>query len=70
MRIKKGDTVKIMQGKEKGEIKAKLHEAKIPDAIIKELMPEEAPAAGGAPGAKPAPGAAAPKADAKKDAKK
>ncbi len=50
-----------MEGKSKGEIKAKLLEAKIPDAIIKELMPAtDAVAAGGAQatpgaaGAKPA----------------
>tara|TARA_Y100000310_G_scaffold33707_1_gene31865 strand:- start:3629 stop:4420 length:792 start_codon:yes stop_codon:yes gene_type:complete len=36
-----------MAGKEKGEIKAKLHEAKIPEEIIKEVMPAEGEA--GAP---------------------
>ena len=45
-----------MEGKTKGEIKAKLHEAKIPEIIIKEVMPQDA---GAAPadakgGAKPA----------------
>lgn len=63
----------VMVGKTKGEIKAKLHEAKIPEVIIKEVMPEEAAAAApGAPGAKPAPGAAPTaekKAEPAKDAK-
>lgn len=68
-----------MAGKPRGEIKAKLHEAKIPEAIIHELLPVEgvgagAPGApGAAPGAKPAAGAAkeaAPKAEAKKEEKK
>lgn len=44
------EIIASMEGKEKGEIKAKLREAKIPSAIIKELMPEaaaaEAPAEG------------------------
>ncbi len=55
-------------GKSKGEIKAKLHEAKIPEVIIKEVMPDEASAtvAGAKPGApaaagKPSAGAAAEK---------
>jgi large subunit ribosomal protein L11 len=51
-----------MQGKERGAIKAKLTEAKIPVEIIDELLPVEgAPAAGGAApaeGAKPAESAA------------
>jgi large subunit ribosomal protein L11 len=43
-----------MKGKERSSIKTKLKEAKIPDAIIKELLPEEetaAPAEGAAPAA-------------------
>ncbi|MBN2112468.1 50S ribosomal protein L11 [Candidatus Woesearchaeota archaeon] len=49
-----------MQGKERGAIKAKLVEAKIPSEMIDELLPIEAAAGGAAPagGAKPAPGAA------------
>jgi large subunit ribosomal protein L11 len=44
------EIIASMAGKERGEIKAKLHEAKIPDAIIQELLPVEgAPAAEGAP---------------------
>lgn len=40
-----------MAGRERGEIKAKLHEAKIPDKIIQELLPVEGVApAEGAPG--------------------
>ncbi|MBD3310118.1 50S ribosomal protein L11 [Candidatus Woesearchaeota archaeon] len=42
-----------MEGKERGEIKSKLHEAKIPEEIISEFMPAE--------GAASAEGAAAPK---------
>jgi len=42
--------IQDMAGKEKGEIKAKLHEAKIPEEIIKELMPAEGEVAAGAPG--------------------
>lgn len=38
-----------LAGKEKGVIKAKLHEAGIPEVMIKELMPTEAAAAEGAP---------------------
>jgi large subunit ribosomal protein L11 len=63
------EIINLMAGKEKGAIRNKLHEAKIPESIIKELMPEEAAAA---PGAAPAAGgdkkAAAP--EAKKEAKK
>lgn len=69
-----------MAGKLRGEIKAKLHEAKIPESIIHELLPVEgvgagAPGApGAAPGAKPAAGAAkeaaAPKAEASKKEEK
>lgn len=69
-----------MAGQEKAAIKAKLKEAKIPDALIKELLPDQAaaPAEGAAPapGAKPGapaaaakPGAAAPKAAAKPEKK-
>lgn len=57
-----------MAGKEKGEIKKKMAEAGIPDAIIKELMPAEAAAgeAGKAGAGKAAPGAAT-KAEGKKE---
>jgi hypothetical protein len=51
-----------MAGKERSAIKAKLKEAKIPDELIKELLPVEGAAAGAAPGkeaAAAAPGAAA-----------
>tara|TARA_Y100000310_G_C20462930_1_gene706219 strand:- start:113 stop:877 length:765 start_codon:yes stop_codon:yes gene_type:complete len=50
------DILASMEGKEKGDIKAKLKEANIPDAIIKELMPAEeaAPAEGEAPADAPA----------------
>ena len=56
------DIIAAMVGKERGDIKAKLHEAKIPEVIIKEVMPTEgaAPAAG-AEGAK----GTAPKTEAK-----
>jgi len=47
-----------MAGKEKGEIKAKLREAKIPEEIITEVMPTEGAAPGVAPGAAPEAGAA------------
>jgi large subunit ribosomal protein L11 len=46
-----------MQGKERGAIKAKLNEAKIPSEIIDELLPVETAAP--ADGSKPAEGAAA-----------
>jgi|TARA_B100001971_G_scaffold121771_1_gene112176 large subunit ribosomal protein L11 len=53
-----------MAGKERGEIKAKLSEADIPDAMIKELLPVEgeaaAPGAEAKPGEAPAEGAAPP----------
>jgi large subunit ribosomal protein L11 len=64
------DIITSMAGKERGAIKAKLHEAGIPAKIIAELLPVEgAPAAeGAAPGATPAAGEA-PKADAKAGAK-
>ena len=59
-----------MAGKLRGEIKAKLVAAGIPDDMIKELLPVEgAAAAPGAPGAAPA-GGAAPSSDAKKEATK
>lgn len=64
-----------MAGKERGAIKAKLSEAGIPDAIIKELLPLEGEAAAGAKeGEKPAAGKAEakkeePKKEPKKDAK-
>ena len=52
-----------MAGKARGEIKAKLVQAGVPDDMIKELLPVEAAAAGAAPGAAPA-------AEAKKEAPK
>jgi len=53
------EIIESMAGKERGEIKAKLSEAGIPDAMIKELLPVEGEAAvAGAEGAKPAEGAA------------
>ena len=53
------EIIESMAGKERGEIKAKLSEANIPDAIIKELLPLEGEAAAGAeakPGEVPAEG--------------
>ncbi len=47
------EIIAAMEGKERGEIKAKMVEAEIPDAIIKELLPVEGAAA--APGAEGAP---------------
>jgi len=60
-----------LTGKPRGEIKAKLVAAGIPDEMIKELLPQEAAAgaaAGAAPaaGAKPGAGAAVPKKEEKK----
>ncbi|MBI4143491.1 50S ribosomal protein L11 [Candidatus Woesearchaeota archaeon] len=57
-----------MAGKARGEIKAKLTLAGIPDEMIKELLPVEGAAA--APGAAPAAGTAAPAAEAKTAAPK
>ncbi len=60
-----------MTGKPRGEIKAKLVEAKIPALLIDELLPVEgAAAAAGAQGAKPAPGAAPAAAEKRPEAKK
>jgi len=63
------DIIAAMAGKERGEIKAKLVEAGIPDKMIKELLPAEGEAAATGAEAKPAAGAAkaeaAPKAEAK-----
>ena len=61
------DIIASMAGKERGAIKAKLHEAGVPNKIISELLPAEGPAAeaGAAPGAAPAAGEA-PKAEAGK----
>ena len=56
-----------MAGKQRGEIKAKLTAAGIPDDMIKELLPTEGAAA--AAEAKPAAGAT-PAAEAKKEAPK
>jgi len=60
-----------LAGKERGVIKAKLHELKIPEEIIKELLPVEG-AEGAAPaeGAKPAEGAAEKKEESPKEEKK
>jgi large subunit ribosomal protein L11 len=55
-----------MAGKPRGEIKAKLIEAKIPTLLIDEFLPVEGAAAPGAPGAAGAKGAA-PAAGAKKE---
>ncbi|MBD3355200.1 50S ribosomal protein L11 [Candidatus Woesearchaeota archaeon] len=49
------DIIDKMAGKEKGEIKAKLREAKIPEEIISEIMPAEGAAPGAAPEAGEAP---------------
>ena len=61
-----------MAGKARGEIKAKLTLAGIPDEMIKELLPIEGAAAapGAAPAAGTAAGTAAPAAEAKKEAPK
>jgi large subunit ribosomal protein L11 len=53
------EIISSMAGQERGKIKAKLKEAKIPDAMIKELLPIEGVAAEGAEGAAPAEGEAA-----------
>jgi len=58
-----------MQGMERGKIKAKLLEAKIPTALIEALLPVEAAPAGAAPGAA-APAAGAKKAEASKKEEK
>lgn len=71
------EVIAQMAGKERGEIKAKLKEANIPDAIIKELLPVEgatpgaegAPAEGAASGAEGAPGAEGAQKEEKKEAK-
>ena len=61
-----------MAGKARGEIKAKLTLAGIPDEMIKELLPVEGAAAtpGAAPAAGAAAGTAAPTAEAKKETPK
>ena len=59
-----------MAGKPRGEIKAKLVLAGVPDEMIKELLPIEGAAAAAAAEAKPAAGAAAPAAEAKKESPK
>lgn len=64
------EIIASMAGKERGAIKAKLKEAGIPDAMIKELLPVEGAAgAGAAPGAAPATGAAKTEAPKKEEAK-
>src|SRR3989338_6734362 len=60
------DIIAQMAGKERGAIKAKLKEAGIPDAMIKELLPVEGVAAPGAEAT--APGAAGATAGEKKEA--
>jgi predicted secreted protein len=52
------ETISAMQGKDKKVIKLKLHELKIPESIINELLPPEIGEGAAAPGA---PGAAAAK---------
>ncbi len=52
------EIISSMAGQERGTIKAKLKEAKIPDAMIKELLPVEGAAEAGAEGAAPAEGEA------------
>lgn len=63
-----------MVGKGKGEIKSKLAEAKIPDEIVKQMMPADDKKAEGKtdakPGVKPAPGAKPAGKPAGKEAKK
>ena len=61
------DLIAAMSGKPRGEIKAKLVLAGVPDDMIKELLPVEGVAAAGA---EAKPGAAAPAAEAKKEAPK
>jgi len=53
LEAKAKEIITSMAGKERGAIKAKLKEADIPDALIRELLPSEAAAAGaeGAPAA-------------------
>ena len=46
------EIINAMAGKEKGAIKTKLHEAGIPEAMIKELMPAEGEGAAGEEGKK------------------
>ena len=58
------EIISSMTGQERGKIKAKLKEAGIPDALIKELLPVEGPAAG-AEGAAAGAAAGAPKAEKK-----
>ena len=60
------EIISSMTGQERGKIKAKLKEAGIPDALIKELLPVEGPAAGAEGAAAGAASAAgAPKAEKK-----
>jgi len=54
------EIISEMAGKERGEIKSKLSEAGIPDAMIKELLPVEVEAAPAEGEAAPAEGEAAP----------
>ena len=62
------EIISAMAGKARGEIKAKLVLAGVPDDMIKELLPVEAAAAAG--DAKPAAAGATPGAEAKKEAPK
>ncbi len=55
------EIVEQLKGKEKGIIKAKLHEAGIPEVIIQELMPSESGGAAGGKDGKPAAAPAAKK---------
>jgi len=57
LEAKAKEIIGTMEGKERSAIKAKLKEADIPDALIKELLPIEGAAVPGADG-KPAEGAA------------
>ncbi len=54
------EIIAAMAGQERGAIKAKLSEAEIPDAMIKELLPVEGEAVPAAEGAAPAEGEAKP----------
>jgi len=65
------EIIASMAGKARGEIKAKLVLAGVPDDMIKELLPIEGAAAAAAAGAEAKPAAgAAPAAEAKKETKK
>ena len=65
------EIINSMTGKEPSAIRSKLREAKIPEKLIKELMPTEAAGAAAAPGAEKKPeagkAAEAPKKETKKE---